>query len=111
TQLRRETLLNSTDRALPQSPEHERVTRDLGALCKIGSRINLLRHTRELQHEILNSIFEVVPADRGAILLSQGDEEFSSLYGRDREDESKTVHVSRTVVDKVMTDGVALLSN
>ena len=88
-QLQPETLLHQTEQALLQSPEHERVARDLGALCKIGSRINLLRHTKELQHEILNSIFEVVPVDRGAILLSQGDNEFSSLYGRDREDENK----------------------
>jgi Nif-specific regulatory protein len=111
TELRRETLLHQTEQALLQSPEHERVTRDLGALCKIGSRINLLRSTKELQREILNSIFEVVPVDRGAILLSQGENEFSSLYGRDREDENKAVHVSRTVVDKVLTEGVAILSN
>ena len=111
TELRRETLLHQTEQALLQSPEHERVTRDLGALCKIGSRINLLRSTKELQREILNSIFEVVPVDRGAILLSQGENEFSSLYGRDREDENKAVHISRTVVDKVLTEGVAILSN
>ena len=111
THLRPETLLHQTEQVLLQSPEHERVTRDLGALCKIGSRINLLRHTKELQTEILNSIFEVVPVDRGAILLSQQENEFSSLYGRDREDENKTVHISRTVVDKVLTEGVSILSN
>ena len=111
TSLRPETLMHQTEQAFLQSPEHERVARDLSALCKIGSRINLLRHTKELQHEILNSIFEVVPVDRGAILLSQGDDEFSSLYGRDREDENKTVNISRTVVDKVLTEGVAILSN
>jgi Nif-specific regulatory protein len=110
-QMRPEALLQETERAFLQSPEHERVARDLGALCKIGSRINLLRHTKELQHEILNSIFEVVRVDRGAILLSQGNNEFSSLYGRDREDENQPIHISRTVVDKVMTEGVALLSN
>ena len=109
-QVRPETLLRHSEQAL-QSAEHERVARDLGALCKIGSRINLLRHTRELQREILNSIFEVVPVDRGAILLSQGENEFSSLYGRDRADENKPVHISRTVVDKVMTEGVAIISN
>jgi len=111
TQMRPETLLHETERALLKSPEHERVARDLGALCKIGARINLLRQTAELQHEILNSIFEVVPADRGAILLSQGNNEFSSLYGRDREDEKQPIHISRTVVDKVLTEGVAILSN
>ena len=110
-QMRPETLLHQTEQSLLQSPEHERVARDLAVLLKIGSRINLLRHTRDLQQEILNSIFEVVPVDRGAILLSQGEDEFSSLYGRDREDENKPVHVSRTVVDKVKAEGVAIVTN
>jgi len=110
-QMRPETLLHQTEQALLQSPEHERVARDLGALLKIGSHINLLRHTKDLQQEILNSIFEVVPVDRGAILLSQGENEFSSLYGRDRENESKPIHISRTVVDKVMAEGVAIVTN
>ncbi|HXM47015.1 MAG TPA: sigma 54-interacting transcriptional regulator [Pyrinomonadaceae bacterium] len=103
-------LLHQTEQAL-QKAEHERVARDLGALCKIGSRINLLRHTKELQHEILTSIFEVVPVDRGAILLGQKENEFSSLYALDRENENKPIHISRTVVDKVLTEGVAILSN
>lgn len=110
-QMRPETLLHRTEQALLDTTAHERVARDLGALLKIGSRINLLRHTNELQREILNSIFEVVPVDRGAILLSHGEQEFSSLYGRDRDDENKPVHISRTVVDKVMGEGVAILSN
>jgi Nif-specific regulatory protein len=110
-QMSPETFLHQTEQALLQSPEHERVARDLGALLKIGSHINLLRHTKDLQQEILNSIFEVVPVDRGAILLSQGENEFSSLYGRDREDESKRVHISRTVVDKVIAEGVAIVTN
>jgi transcriptional regulator with GAF, ATPase, and Fis domain len=110
-QMRPETLRHRTEQALLQSTEHERVARDLSALLRIGCRINLLRNTNELQREILNSIFEVVPVDRGAILLSQGDREISSLYGRDREDENKPVHISRTVVDKVIAEGVAILSN
>lgn len=110
-QMRPETLLHQTEQALLRSDEHERVARDLAALLKIGSRINLLRHTKDLQQEILNSIFEVVPVDRGAILLSQGENEFSSLYGRDREDENKPVHISRTVVDKVMAESVAIVTN
>jgi len=106
-----EMLLHQTKQALLHSPEHERVARDLGALLKIGSRINLLRHTKELQREILNLIFEVVPVDRGAILLRDGEQEFSSLYGRDQEDDSKPIHISRTVVDKVLAEGVAIFSN
>jgi transcriptional regulator with GAF, ATPase, and Fis domain len=110
-QMRPEILLRQTEQALLQSTEHERVARDLSALLKISCRINLLRHTNELQREILNSIFEVVPVDRGAILLSQGEQEFSSIYGRDREDENQPVHISRTVVDKVIAEGLAIFSN
>jgi len=110
-QMRPETLLHQTEQMLLQGSGQERAARDLGALLKIASRINLLRQTRELQREILSLIFEVVPVDRGAILLNQGQEEFSSIYGRDRDDDSKLIHISRTVVDKVLAEGVAILSN
>jgi Nif-specific regulatory protein len=110
-QVRPELLLHQTEQALLHSADQERVAGDLAALLKIGSRINLLRQTRALQKEILNSIFEVVPVDRGAILLSHRESEFSSLYGRDREDESKPVNISRTVVDKVLSEGLAILTN
>ncbi len=109
-QLYPDAFLQHTEQAL-QNAEHERVARDLAALCRIGSRINLLRHTRELQHEILASIFEMIPVDRGAILLGHEETELSSLYGLDRENENRAVHISRTVVNKVLTEGVAILSN
>jgi len=101
-------LLRPTEQAWLQN---ERVARQLAALLKIGSRINLLRHINELEREILDSVFEVVPADRGAILLSQGQKDFSSLYGRNREDDGKQVNISRTVVHRVLNEGVALLCN
>ncbi|MEK6333322.1 MAG: sigma 54-interacting transcriptional regulator [Acidobacteriota bacterium] len=104
-------LLHQTEQVGLPPQEKERVARHLAALLKIGSRINLVRHVNELEQEILDSIFEVVPADRGAILLSRSQEEFTSLYGRDREDVARPVHVSRTVVDRVLTEGLAIISN
>jgi Nif-specific regulatory protein len=109
-QLYPDAILHHTEQAL-QNAEHERVARDLAALCRIGSRINLLRHTKELQHEILSSIFEMIPVDRGAILLGHEENALSSLYGLDRENENRAVHISRTVVNKVLNEGVAILSN
>jgi len=110
-QMHPETLLHQTEQALLRSDEHERVARDLAVLLKIGSRINLLRQTKDLQQEILSSIFEVVPVDRGAILLSSGENDFSSVYGRERKDQGKRLHISRTVVEKVMTERVAIITN
>ena len=110
-QMRPEALVHQTEQVWLQPQQDQRSARDLGALLKICSRINLLRHTQDIDREILDAIFEVVPANRGAILLTLGQKDFSSLYGRDRQDQNKTIHVSRTVVDRVLTEGVAILNN
>lgn len=109
--MRPEALVHQTEQVWLQPQQDQRSARDLGALLRICSRINLLRHTQDIDREILDAIFEVVPANRGAILLTLGQKDFTSLYGRDRQDQNKTVHVSRTVVDRVLTEGVAILNN
>jgi Nif-specific regulatory protein len=110
-QLRPEVLLRKTEQALIASPEHERMARDLGVVLRIARQINRLRHTQELVKEILDAIFEIIPADRGAIVLGRGAKDFSSVYGKHREESSYPVHVSRTVVEHVMTERVAVLTN
>ena len=106
-----EALLQQTERALVEFPAGERAARDLATLLKIATRINRLRRTQELVREILDSIFEIVPADRGAILLTQGDKEFSAVYGKHRMDEGSAIQVSRTVVERVNQEGLAILAN
>jgi len=106
-----EALLQDTEGSPVDLPEHERMARDLGVLLKIATRINRLRRTHELVREILDSIFEVVPVNRGAILLTQGDKEFSSVYGKHRLNEANPVRISRTVVERVIREGKAILAN
>jgi len=110
-QLRPETLLPDTERTLKSAPEHERTQRHFGVLLKVATRINRLRHTQELVREIIDSIFEVVPAERGAILLTQDQKEFSTIHGRNRPDDPRPVKVSRTVVERVINEGVTVLVN
>src|SRR6185503_1842048 len=110
-QLRPEVLLRKTEQALIASPEHERMARDLGVVLRIARQINRLRHTQELVKEILDAIFEIIPADRGAVVLGRGPKDFSSVFGKHREESSYPVHVSRTVVEHVMTERVAVLTN
>ena len=109
-QLRPEALLHQTEVVVDLS-QHERLTRDLGVLVKIGTRISRLRRTQELVREILDSIFDVVPVDRGAILLSQGEKEFSLIHGKHRREQATEVRVSRTVVEHVLREGIAILTN
>jgi Nif-specific regulatory protein len=110
-QLRPEALLNKTEQSIAAKPEHERMARDLGVVLRIAQRINRLRHTQELVREILDAIFEVIPADRGAVVLGRSAKDYSSVYGKHREQFSYPVHVSRTVVEHVMRERLAVLTN
>ncbi|HAF23155.1 MAG TPA: sigma-54-dependent Fis family transcriptional regulator [Blastocatellia bacterium] len=91
------------------------MARDLSALMKVSTTINAIRGMEELQKTLLELLFEVVPAERGAILLvdngAQGPEaEFTSVFGLDRRrgpDES--IKVSRTITKWVLHHEEALL--
>jgi Nif-specific regulatory protein len=89
------------------------MTRDLAALMKISTSINSIRGLDNLLERLLELLFEVVPAQRGAILLTdQSSFETSLVFGLDRMlGKDASVTVSRTIVQQVLRDGVALLAN
>jgi Nif-specific regulatory protein len=91
------------------------MARDLATLMKVSTTINAIRGLVELQKTLLELMFEVVPANRAAILLAessekQEEEEFSSVFALDRiKGPDTTIEVSRTVARQVLRDGTALL--
>jgi Nif-specific regulatory protein len=91
------------------------MARDLATLMKVSTTINAIRGLVELQKTLLELMFEVVPANRAAILLAessekQEEEEFSSVFALDRiKGPDTTIGVSRTVARQVLRDGTALL--
>jgi len=89
------------------------MTRDLSALMKISTTINSIRGLDNILQRLLELLFEVVPAQRGAILLiNEGSFETSLVFGLDRaHGKNAAVNVSRTIVQQVLRDGVALLAN
>ena len=93
------------------------MARDLSALMKVSTTINAVRGVEELQKTLLELLFEVVPAERGAILLtdpgSPGDaSEFVSVFGLDRQHgQDESIKVSRTVTKWVLQNGESLLIN
>lgn len=101
------------DKVLEERPATARRARDLNTLLKINTAIGSIRSLEALQRQLLESIFEIIPAERGAILLVGRDvEEFTSVFGWDRLCGSdRPVHVSRTIVHQVLQEGVAILSN
>jgi Nif-specific regulatory protein len=89
------------------------MARDLSALMKVSTTINSLRGLDDLLQRLLEQLFEVVPAQRGAILLTDaGSFETSLVFGLDRaRGKEQPVNVSMTIVQQVLRDGAALLSS
>ena len=99
------------DRLLRELPCGSPLARNLSALLKISRVVHAIRDLVELQAQLLDLIFEVVPAGRGAILLGDGaNSEFNSLYARTRQaGQHQLVRVSRTVAHHVLKENVAIL--
>jgi transcriptional regulator with GAF, ATPase, and Fis domain len=98
-------------RAPDRLPATTRTVRDLNALLRISRAIGSVRELEPLVRQLLESIFEVMPADRAAILLTEGGE-FTSVFGWDRRTGStQPVEASRTIVNQVLAEGVAVLNN
>jgi len=87
------------------------MARDLSALMKVSTTVNAIRGLEELQKTLLELLFEVVPAERGAILLSQGNGlEDAAVFGLDRaRGPDEAIKVSRTIAQQVLGEKTSLL--
>jgi transcriptional regulator with GAF, ATPase, and Fis domain len=101
------------DRLLRELPATSRVARNLNALLKISRIVHAIRDLDELQGQLLDLIFEIVPAGRGAILLADKEgQHFNSMYVRMRQaGQVPLVKVSRTIARQVLDQGVAILGS
>ena len=101
------------DRLLRELPPTSGVARNLNALLKISRIVHAIRSLEELQGQLLELIFEVIPASRGAILLAdRAGHQFNSLFARARQPgQSQSVKVSRTIARQVLEQGIAILGS
>jgi Nif-specific regulatory protein len=108
-----DSLLLQPDKLMESLPPTARLSRHLNALLKISTAISSIRSLEALQRHLLELIFEVVPAERGAILLvGESKDEFASIFGVDKAaDENRPVQVSRTIIFKVLEEKSAIMSN
>jgi len=112
--LRREDALYlRPDKLLLQLPASDRVARDLNALLRISRAIGGIRNGDELHKELFSLIFEVMPAERATIMLADSlANTFTSIRGWNHylgpDDSFKG---SNTIINQVLQDEVALLSN
>jgi transcriptional regulator with GAF, ATPase, and Fis domain len=99
------------DKILKELPSSSRLGRNLNALLKLSRVVHSTRDLEQLQARILELIFEVTPAERGAILLDgKGKAEFASVFARHRPcAQERAIQVSRTVTQQVVEEGIAIL--
>lgn len=93
-------------------PDQARAARDLSVLLKISRELNSISDLETLQQRFIESVLEVIPAERGALLLVRnGLDDAISRGGWRRRQSSPQINVSRTVADLVLRERVAVLSN
>ncbi len=90
-----------------------RMARDLTALFRISNVINSIRNSELLQRELLRLIFEVVPADDGAVVLQNDlSEETPSIctWSR-RPDATEKIEIQRELVHRAIWERAAVFTN
>ena len=90
-----------------------RMARDLAALFRITNAINSIRDSELLQRELLRLIFEVVPADEGAVVLfSNPTEDSASICSLRRQDGSQApIEVQKDLVHRALWEGSAVVTD
>jgi transcriptional regulator with GAF, ATPase, and Fis domain len=105
-------LYGRPDRGIRTLPQTARLASDLSALLKIATGIGGIRDQDSLQWQLLGMIFDLVPAERGAVLLFDRAGEFSSAVAWDRvRGPGHPVRVSRSAVQRVRRDRVGVVVN
>lgn len=92
-------------------PPDARIARDLNALLKISTCLSTVRELTTLQHELLETLLDTIPAERAAILfVKENSEALVASFGRDKKSQTEQpIRISRSVAERVRNEGVSVL--
>lgn len=112
-QFRPHEILNLDAASLAALPRSARVTRNLNILLQISRALGSLRDEAALPWQLLAMIFDVIPAERGAILMTEdGSPDIRSQVAWDRvHGPDHSVPISQEIVHRVIEERVSLLDN
>jgi Nif-specific regulatory protein len=96
-----------------EAAAHSRVSRGLAVLIKLGASLQMARGTEEIARQLLERIFETIPAERGAVLLFEGSgDEPAFACSRDRDGKpNATVSVYGPIVAQTRREGIATVAS
>jgi len=112
-QIRYEELTFLRPESLAALPASERMARNLSVLLRISTGIGGMRDAELLTWTLLGMVFDVIPAERGAILLmEEGTQEIHSHTAWDRvQGPDHAVQVSQGILRRVMEERISILEN
>src|SRR6202035_3681360 len=112
-QFRPHELLNLDAPSLAALPQPARVARNLNTLLQISRALGSLRDEAALPWQLLAMIFDVIPAERGAILMTEdGSPEIRSQVAWDRiHGPDHSVPISQEIVRRIIEEKVSLLDS
>jgi signal transduction histidine kinase len=85
--------------------------RNLAVLHEVGALLSSEQDERSFLARLMDLIFSMLPADRGALLVLDDDGEATPRVTRVRDEEGfPAVHVSRTILSKVVDGGMSILT-
>jgi len=91
---------------------NERQAQDLEALLRVFRALDFSHDVPTLARGLLDIILDLVPADRGAVLVAERSGDIRAVGGRWRgEDDERSVPVSRTLVRDIVASKRALMCN
>ncbi len=94
----------------------ERANKVLFVLYEISRQLNIIHDFNELLEKIMDHVFMVIDADYGFLILTDEnkDEQFIPMVVKYKDDKVKSrgeIRASRTIINKVIQDKVALLTS
>ena len=89
----------------------DRLEGDLAGLMRVSAAISSVRGLAALERPLIELIAEVVPADRGALILSSDpNTAIASVHGCDRTGAAGPMRISRAVLDRVLREAVGVMT-
>jgi len=93
----------------------ERMNKVLFVLYEVSKQLHLIHDFNELLKKIMDLIFAVIDADYGFVILTgdEGKDELAPVVVKYKDDKEKgkgEIKASRTIINKVVNDKVALLT-
>jgi transcriptional regulator with GAF, ATPase, and Fis domain len=112
-ELRYEELTYLRPEALAALPASERMARNLSVLLRISTGIGAIRDAELLAWTLLGMVFDVIPAERGAVLLTdQNGREVHAHVAWDRvKGPDQPVHVNQGILRRVVEGRVSVLED